>query len=171
MTSEDYYAYQETISNLIILKIFWDLGASLKGLEHRVYPGGYNDGNGVFLLYKGLSKLYKEADYTQVPYEDHKLNELLKDIFDDPETVYIVKDPLFEKAWKQLDEKQVLQIVETEGETGFGTWYEFKMMDTGEGYFINCQEYLWGHEMAEHVSDIHKRLSELLKQLPLESEE
>lgn len=163
LDAEEKYAYDESISNFLTLKIWHDLGVNVKEFpDYIVYPGGY-DGSSFEILEAGLKALY--PTFRQLDYEDeHKLETIAKEsnISSTPERLYLLNN---DKVQKLLDTGEIDKLKKPLSKL-YGDLTEFDMSFHKE-YGLVLAIYFTSvfFEAAEAVASITSLVEDLYKQI------
>ncbi|MCU1808360.1 hypothetical protein NVV31_23600 [Cytobacillus firmus] len=163
LDAEEKYAYDESISNFLTLKIWHDLGINVKEFpDYIVNPGGY-DGSSFEILESGLKALYPR--FRELNYEDeHKLETIAKEsnISSTPERLYLLNNI---KVQKLIDTGEIDKLKKPLSKI-YGNLSEFEMSFHKEfGLVLAVYFTSVFFEVAEAVANITRLVEDLYKQI------
>lgn len=163
MGAEEKYAYDASISNLLMLKVWHDLGIDVSGFSDFITdPGGWGNDPSSEILQDGLKELFPEFRY--LDYEDlEEMTAIAEEVdMSTPEHFYLLKN---EKLQKIIDIGEVAKIVDFVSKDK-GDLLEFEMA-FNQKYGILIGTYFEGmlFEIAVAVSEVIQIIDCLYKQV------
>lgn len=163
LDAEEKFAYDASMSNFLMLKVWHDLGIDVSGFSNFITdPGGYGNNPSNDILQEGLRTLFPE--YQFLDYEEQSEMAAIAEEVDmpTPESLYILKN---EKLQKLIETQEVEQIKEFTSKH-HGDLIEFDMA-YHEKYGILIGTYFEGmlFEIAVAVSEVIQIIDCLNKQV------
>lgn len=162
MPVEDYYSYQQSISNLALLKVFHDAGVNVSTFSQFMEMSGWGTNQGFDIFLEGLNAMFYEV----FVYEYYGDNSTIADedlaIFESsPEVIYFIEDPSIQSLYRIDQGQKVERLFESVGDfDGNYSCCECRCWPN-KGFAVGMYGFGFLHEVAQHVVHIMTQLDRL----------
>lgn len=163
MNAEEKYAYDESISNFITIKIWNDLGIDVSNFSNFITDIGVSNNAGLEIFGDGMRKLFSEVQV--LGYEER---ELLEEIVSEcelehtPECLYVFRNDKVQKIMESEQRENLFKFFSGQS----GDMVEFQVT-YHEKYGVLIAIYFWGlmFEVALSVAEIKTKIDRLYQQI------
>ncbi|RHW35981.1 hypothetical protein D1B31_17995 [Neobacillus notoginsengisoli] len=163
LDAEEKFAYDTSISNFLMLKVWHDLGIDVTGFSNYfMHLGGYGDDPGSELLQDGFKSLF--PDFRHLDYDELKeLTAIANEVdMHPPESLYILNNEKLQKLIESGKDKELMQVKSKH----HGDLLDFEMA-YHQKYGILIGLHFEGilHEVAVAISEVLQTIDRLYKQV------